>query len=228
MKIKKKYLAYLFDLDGTLVDSEKLKAKALVETFSTFGAKLDASVYKFVMGESWAHVTNHFFKIAKIKPDFEIFNTKFREIYRKLLHEELTPNPNVVELLQILKINEKKIGLVSSSSSWMVDQVLSQLNLSDYFDVVVTNEHVTHYKPDPEAYLLALKKLSLSASEVLVFEDSKSGLLAASSAKCDSIAFRHEFNRNNDFSLAIRIISDYKELIGAQDWNRTSTTKIGH
>ncbi len=214
MKIKKKYLAYLFDLDGTLVHSEKLKAKALVDTCSIFGAKLDTSVYKSVMGESWAHVRDHFFKIAMIKPDFEIFNTKFKEIYQKLLREELTPNPNVVELLQILKISEKKIGLVSSASPWMVEQVLFQLNLSDYFDVVVTNEHVTHFKPDPEAYLLALKELDLSASEVLVFEDSKSGLMAASNAKCDSVAFRHEFNTNNDFSLATRIISDYEEILG--------------
>ncbi len=209
----KNYSAYLFDLDGTLVDSEKLKGKALAETCTLFGGVVGADIYKVVMGESWFHVTRHFFKMTKIEPDFEKFNAEFRAIYQELLRKELAPNPNVVELLIKLKEAGKKLGVVSSASSWMVDQVLSQLNLLDYFEVVITNEQVTKHKPNPEAYLLALEKLSISSSEVLVFEDSKSGLLAAKKANCDSVAFRHEFNLNNDFSLAIHVISDFNEFL---------------
>ena len=212
----KNYSAYLFDLDGTLVDSEKLKGKALAETCSLFGAKVDVNIYKAVMGESWFHVTNHFFKIAQIEPDTDKFNTEFKEIYQELLRKKLTPNPNIVELLTKLKAKRKRIGVVSSASPWMVDQVLSQLKLAEFFDIVITNKQVTKHKPDPEAYLLALERLSLPGSEVLVFEDSKSGLIAARKANCDSVAFQHEFNINNDFSLAVQIISDFNEfLVGA-------------
>ena len=209
----KKYTAYLFDLDGTLVDSEKLKGKALVETCNLFGGTVDVKVYKTVMGERWLNVTSHFFTMAKIEPDIEEFNAEFKKIYQELLLNELTPNPNVVELLFKLKALRKKMGVVSSGADWMVDQVLSQLELSEFFDIVISKEQVKKLKPDPEAYLLALEKLSLPSSEVLIFEDSNSGLIAARNANCDSVAFKHEFNANHDLSLAIQTISDFNEFL---------------
>ena len=209
----KNYSAYLFDLDGTLVDSEKLKGKALAETCRLFGGRVEASIYKEVMGESWFQVTKYFFKVAEIKPDIDKFNAEFKAIYQKLLRTELTLNPNVLELLTKLKAKGKRLGVVSSAFPWMVDQILSQLNLSGFFDIVITNEQVTKHKPDPEAYLLALKMLSLPGSDVLVFEDSNAGLIAARKANCDSVAFQHEFNVNNDFSLAIQVISEFNQFL---------------
>lgn len=100
----KNYTAYLFDLDGTLVDSEKTKGKALAKTYSLFGGKLDVNIYKTVMGERWLNVTNHFFTRAKIDPDIDEFNAEFKNIYQELLLKELTPNPNVVELLIKIKV----------------------------------------------------------------------------------------------------------------------------
>ena len=209
----KKYTAYLFDLDGTLVDSEKLKGKALAETCSLFGGTVDVKVYKTVMGERWLNVTSHFFTMAKIEPDIDEFNAEFKKFYQELLLKELTPNPNVVELLFKLKALRKKMGVVSSGADWMVDQVLSQLELSEFFDIVISKEQVKKLKPDPEAYLLALEKLGLPSSEVLIFEDSNSGLIAARNANCDSVAFKHEFNANHDLSLAIQTISDFNEFL---------------
>lgn len=209
----KNYTAYLFDLDGTLVDSEKIKGKALAKTCSLFGGKVEVKVYKTVMGERWLNVINHFFEMANIDPNIEEFNEEFKKIYQELLLKELTPNPNVVELLTKLKEKEKILGVVSSASGWMVDQVLSQLDLSVFFELIITKEHVTRHKPDPEAYLLALEKLSLPSSEVLIFEDSNAGLKAARNTNCDSVAFKHEFNGSHDLSLAIQIITDFNEFL---------------
>ncbi|RLD66206.1 MAG: HAD family phosphatase [Bacteroidetes bacterium] len=208
----KNYSAYLFDMDGTLVNSEGLKGKALVETCSLYGSQVDVAIYKVVMGETWSKVTNHFFNTAGIKPNIDEFTIKFRKIYQELLREKLSPNPNAKELLSKFKERCKKIGLVSSASAWMVNQVLVQLKISDFFDVVVTYEDITNHKPSPEAYLVALEKLAISNSEVLIFEDSNAGLIAAQKAMCDVVAFRHEFNTNNDFSSAIKIISDFNEF----------------
>lgn len=199
-------------MDGTLVDSEKLKGRALVETCILLGGKVGVNAYKNVMGESWEYVANHFFKTAMIDPDMDEFNKQFKRIYQEILLKELTPNPNIRTLLSKLKEAGKRMGLVSSATHWMVDQVLSQLKLSDFFELIITKEHVTRHKPDPEAYLLALEKLSLLGSEVLIFEDSEPGLIAARKANCDSIAFQHEFNSNHDLSLSIRTISDFNEI----------------
>lgn len=208
----KEYSAYLFDMDGTLVNSEKFKGLALAEACGCFGGKVDVNIYKEVMGESWNVVTNHFFENANIEPEPEEFDVEFNKIYKKLLLEELVLNPKVKELLLELSANGKKIGVVSSAAAWSVDQILTQLELSDFFDVVITGESVTKHKPDPESYLLALEKLSLPGSEVLVFEDSNAGLIAANKAHCDAIAFQHEFNTKNDLSLAIQVISNFSEV----------------
>ena len=198
-------------MDGTLVNSERYKGIALAEACNFFGGHVDLNIYKMVMGESWSVVTNHFFEAAKISPDLDEFNIEFRKVYQKLLFENLALNTNVKELLFKLADKGKKTGVVSSAATWSVDQVLAQLDLSEFFDVVITQEHVTKHKPDPEAYLLALDKLSLPGSEVLVFEDSNAGLVAANKANCDTIAFQHEFNTNNNLCLAIQVISDYRE-----------------
>jgi len=212
MSKKKNYLAYLFDLDGTLVDSEKLKGKALVATCNLFGGNVNIDVYKQVMGKSWEFVANHFFKVTGIKPKMETFNSEFKNIYQDLLFNELEPNLNSVAFLTKLKEKGKRIGLVSSASLWMVDQILSQLKLSDFFEIVITKEDVMKHKPDPEAYLLAIEKLSIASSEVLIFEDSYPGLMAAQRANCDVIAIRHAFNKDHNFKLAIQVIEDFNEI----------------
>ena len=208
----KDYSAYLFDMDGTLVGSEGLKGLSIAETCRLFGGVVDVDVYKAVMGEKWEKVTEYFFQKAGIDPDMEEFNKVFRKIYEKHLWEELTPNRNAEKLLRRLKAEGKKTGLVSSASGWMVEHILEQSGLKDHFDVVVFKEHVTKHKPEPESYLLAMKKLGVTPDEVLIFEDSKVGLMAVKGAGCDAVAFRHEFNINNDLSMAVKVIDDFDEI----------------
>jgi len=199
-------------MDGTLVDSEVLKGRSLVETCNLFGGKVDIDIYKTVMGEKWEIVTGHFFRSAGIDPDRERFNEEFRKIYQKHLWNELEPNKNAVPLLERLRASGRKTGLVSSASGWMVEHVLEQLGISDHFDVIIFKEHVKNHKPEPDSYLLAILKLGLPADEVLIFEDSYVGLIAAGRAGCDSIAFRHKFNVNNDLSMAVKVITDFDEI----------------
>lgn len=206
------YSAYLFDMDGTLVDSESLKGRSLAETCRLFGGEVDVDVYKDVMGEKWEIVTEHFFQKAGIDPDRDEFNSRFRKIYQDYLWRELEPNRNAVSLLNRLKKAGKKTGLVSSASGWMVEHVLEQLEMKDHFDVVVYKEHVTRHKPEPDSYLLAVRELNVQPEDVLIFEDSKVGLEAARRAGCDTVAFRHEFNVNNDLSMALMVIDDFDDI----------------
>jgi len=200
-------------MDGTLVQSERLKGKALSEACSYFGTEVNIDIYKAVMGESWEVVTNRFFEYGKINPDKIEFDKIFKEVYEKLIQDELELSNNIKQLLDNLKINNKKLGVVSSASLWMVGQILKKFNLINYFDVVVTKEDVKNHKPNPEAYLFALTKLLLPAPKVLVFEDSFAGIIAANKSGCDVIAYQHEFNKNHDFCLAEKVISDFDEII---------------
>ena len=226
----RKYQAHLFDLDGTLVVSEELKGKALAIACSKYreyeedgkngkdrehcehkqhGQELDFNIYKPVMGESWAVVTDHFFSIADISPERAAFDKTFHSIYKKLLHEQAKLTAYAKNYLLSLKQDGCQLGVVSSAATWMVEQLLEQLCIASLFDVVITGDDVTKHKPDPEAYQLALSKISMACKDVLVYEDSWAGLIAAKGAGCDVIAVQHDFNVENDLSLAMCMITDF-------------------
>jgi len=211
---KHSYQAYLFDMDGSLVDSEPLKGKALSYACAHYGAQADYHIYQEVMGSDWPTVTQHFFKSTKIEPDINEFNQIFKQQYQALLQSELKLTKNVHSYLLHLKQEGLKIGVVSSAAGWMLNQILCQLELDDFFDIVISQEDVSQHKPHPEAYLLALEKLGIAPNKVLVFEDSYAGISAATKAGCDVIAIKHEFNRHNDLHGAKASLSDFSELLG--------------
>lgn len=207
------YQAYLFDMDGTLVNSEPLKGRALALACEHYQGKLDYHIYQDVMGEDWQRVTTHFFKAAQIHPDLNEFNQHFKLHYQRLLKNELTLTKNAAPYLKHLKLKGYQLGVVSSAANWMLDQILEQLALKDVFDICISQEDVSQHKPHPEAYLLALEKLGLSSDKVMVFEDSYAGVSAAAKAGCDVIAIRHQFNANNNLSGARLMISDFNDIM---------------
>lgn len=208
----KEYQVYLFDMDGTLVNSEPLKGKAIALACEEYGASVDFNIYKDVMGEHWSIVTRYFFKHAKISPDPNEFNQFFRAHYEILLSENLELNKGARAYLRHLKATGKKCGLVSSASTWMINNILTALELDNVFDVVVAKEHVTKHKPDPEAYNLALAKLNVTPEQALIFEDSNAGVSAGIASGCEVIAIRHDFNDKNDFSNAVACIDNFEDI----------------
>lgn len=203
------YEGYLFDMDGTLVNSEPLKAKALAMTCSEFNVKIKAEIYKEVMGQSWQAVLEYIFSHAKISKVPESFNPCFEKNYKTLLRAELKLNNGAKKLLNDVKKNEKKCALVTSASQWMVDTVLSLINLEDVFDVIITNEQVINLKPHPEAYQLALKKLAITSKQAIIFEDSRSGVIAAQASGCEVIGFLHNYNQKHNLAELVPCIDSF-------------------
>jgi len=211
-QILKDYQAFLFDMDGTLVNTEPLKGKALAIACGNYGQEVDFNIYKDVMGESWSIVTDHFFKQANISPDLTDFNHFFRDHFERLLSENLKLNHGAESYIKHLKLSGKKCALVSSAATWMVDNILNALHLKDAFQVVITQERVNAHKPDPEAFNLALSQLGIKPEHALIFEDSNAGVAAGQASGCDVVAIRHEFNGNNDLSGAIACIETFTEM----------------
>ncbi|MEZ9622313.1 HAD family hydrolase [Vibrio sp. 10N.222.55.A3] len=207
--IKLYYDAFIFDMDGTLVNSEPLKGQALALTCKDYGSIVDHRIYQNVMGMKWENVVQYFFKVGEIEPERQEFNDKFKEHYQLLLSQRLSINKGVVGLLQQLKSSGKRCAVVTSAQQWMANQILEACKLEHLFDLVIAKEHVSMHKPDPEAYLLALSRLNVTASKTIIFEDSAPGLQAGLASGCEVIAFQHSFNINNDFSGALKIIDDF-------------------
>lgn len=212
-KVLQEFQVYLFDMDGTLVNSEPLKGQALALACQDYGSVVDFNIYKEVMGESWPVVTGHFFKHANISPELAEFNTLFRAHYERLLSENLELNRGAKAYIEHLNASGKQCAVVSSAATWMVENILNALDLKEAFKVVITQEHVTKHKPDPEAFNLALSKLGVTPEQAIIFEDSHAGVLAGRASGCNVVAIRHEFNGKNDLSAAVACIESFEALL---------------
>jgi len=210
--------ACLFDLDGTLAASEVLKARALASACASFGVeKPDYALYAEVMGQNWDTVTRHFFQAYRIDADIAEFNNRFRAYYLSLIEMEIATTDGAKEFIEECRSVGLTLGLVSSADAWMVDRILQGLHLEAAFDLVITKNDVGHHKPHPEAYLLAMSRLRLDREDVVVFEDSAAGLMAARRAGCRCVVVRHPFNVHHDLSGAFLQIESFGELLGVKN-----------
>lgn len=205
--------AILFDLDGTVANTEVLKAKALSLSIGSMGGSASADIYKDVMGKSWEVVTDDFFKHGNVKADLETLNKFFKTHYIELIDKELKEENGISDFLKTLKEKNISVALVSSASPWMIDTVLKKLGLTNEFPIIVSSEDTKNHKPHPEAYLIALKKLTVSASQAIAFEDSTSGFQAAHAAGLEVYGLKHAFNQNHDFSLCKKTITSFQEFL---------------
>ncbi|MBI4054429.1 MAG: HAD family phosphatase [Candidatus Doudnabacteria bacterium] len=200
-----------WDMDGVLVPTEPLRARAHVETVRRLGGSVPETFYLEIGGAGRAHeVVRAMFMCAGgiIKVPTEEYALVFQDYFRQSLCGIL-PNHGILELLSVLWTRSRLIGVVSSSSAEEVNFILqeSRLDRFGFFGAVVTGDDVTNKKPAPDAYLLALAKLGIEAEHSVVIEDSESGIKAAVATGLPVIALRHDYNADQDFSRASRVIT---------------------
>ncbi len=207
--------AMIFDLDGTLVQTEKLKAlsyaKAAVELCPYSLEEKDLiEAFKQVVGLSRREVARYLverFDLAdRANERLEEFGvTTAWQAYVQVrlgIYQELLADPEVilrnqwphnVALLQEARQAKCKIGLATMSHCEQANRVLEILSLQDAFDFVATRDDVDRGKPDPEIYLLAASELSVDPADCLVIEDSPSGVKAALAAGMHVVAVATPF-----------------------------------
>ena len=104
--------------------------------------------------------------------------------------KKLVPMDGLIDFLEYLKQNQYKIGLASSSGLAWVSQVLNELMIYDYFDVIIHGGLVMNSKPAPDSYLIAAEKLHSQPSDCIVIEDSWNGIQAGKNANMYVIGFK--------------------------------------
>jgi HAD superfamily hydrolase (TIGR01509 family) len=198
--------AVLFDLDGVIIPTEEIKGQVHAQTVASFGGSVSPSLYVDYIGRSHEDVRQAFITAARVEIDPEAYTRKFRQIYHALLEADLGFSPGADKLLNALAQRGYRLALVSSSSASSISLILAKLGIAGFFDAVITAEDVSRKKPAPDAYLAALKQLSISPPQAIVFEDSQVGIQAAAAAGVTVIAVRHSCNHKQDFSLAYTVL----------------------
>jgi beta-phosphoglucomutase len=180
--------AVLWDLDGTLVDSEAfhwqswqfaLEADGVDVTFDQFKASFGQRNDRILRVWLGADATKE--RIARVA------EAKEAE-YRRLAETHgLTPLPGAADWLERLQRNGWRQAIASSAPRLNVQVMLRALHLTRYFDAIVSSEDVAHGKPDPEVFLTAAARLDVAPSHAVVVEDAAAGIEAARRAGMRSI-----------------------------------------
>jgi HAD superfamily hydrolase (TIGR01509 family) len=173
--------ALLFDLDGTLVDTDAEHLAAYQRVFAPHGIALDRALYtQKIMGFSNDIIARDF--LAHLTPDEQAELLDAKEVAYRANVGELTPLPGVVELLAFADAHGLKRAVVTNAPRANAEMVLGALGFDASLPIRVIGAELARSKPDPLPYLTALERTGGVAAHSVAFEDSRSGVRSAAAA----------------------------------------------
>jgi HAD superfamily hydrolase (TIGR01509 family) len=205
--------AFLFDLDGTLIDSEPMWATALRSSLSEIDCQLSQQeTDELVYGRSWLDIhTDLCQRFPGPCADRIALEERIDRQFNALKKMGDVRLPSSLEMLVRLAEN-RPVVIVSGSSRQMVGEWLKELRLEPHVRFYLGCEDYPAGKPDPCCYLMAAERLGLPPASCLVFEDSGAGVNAAKAAGMYCVALRRDGARPQDLSAADCIVSDLADL----------------
>ena len=180
--------AVISDMDGVMLDSEKLYVRFWCEAGQFYGFPMET---KHALGiRSMARP----FAIAKLRGwfgdafDYDKVRDKRVELMDAFVAENgVEAKQGAAELLQWLREQDYRVALATATPVERASRYLEQVGLLRYFDVICSAREVAHGKPAPDIYLLAAARLGLPPAECLALEDSQNGVRSAHAAGCRTV-----------------------------------------
>jgi HAD superfamily hydrolase (TIGR01509 family) len=175
------YRALLFDLDGTLAETDSLHLPTWVDALQPYGVEVDEEFYRDrISGRSTAEIVRELLPYLTDEQGRSIGDAKEASFRDRA--SELEPLPGLVDFVMQGRERGMRIALVTNAPEENVETILLALKLRDFFDVVVLADDVEAVKPDPAPYKVALERTGIPAERALAFEDSVSGISSSVAA----------------------------------------------
>ncbi len=172
--------AIIFDMDGLMIDSERVTFECYQEILKGMNLTMDEEFYKTLLGKPLKGIYQRFYDVYGNDFPIEDVIKDVHALMAKRFETEGVPiKTGLKSLLEYLKENNYKTIVATSSNRDRVDTILSQAQITDYFDDSICGDEVTKGKPNPEVFLKSCQKLGVNVDEAIVLEDSEAGIQAS-------------------------------------------------
>jgi len=208
--------AVIFDMDGTIVDSEPIYERVNDEIYEKYGFDLTQADYNRHLGSNLRDVWTDILERHPVKEEFSHY--KIEDFMEEHIHsyyqglkeaDDLELMPNVEHWFQFFKEHGYQMIIASSSYAPVIKYIYQRFGLERYMEGYVDGNSIENGKPAPDIFLKAAEKLGVKPEECLVIEDSEHGVNGAHQAGASVVAFNRAQDESQDFSNADLIIEDY-------------------
>lgn len=210
-----KQLAFIFDMDGTLVDNMHIHTDVWLQLLAEVGVHMEAE--QFI--SQTAGKTNPAILRELIDPDMSdeavaTFADHKEQLYREIYAPLLAPIPGLLPFLDEARARGVPMAVATSAGAENIDFILNGLELRDYFGAIVGAQDVTNGKPHPEIFLTTAVRLGVAPMQCVVFEDSVSGVEAAQRAGMRIVALTtsHEATLFAGWPMVETAVPDFHHL----------------
>ena len=213
MKLPFEFSTAIFDLDGTLVDTEPFYSEATQIVLDPHGKEFTKDLKRKIMGGDALTSASVIVKKFNLKMTPGEFLEK-RETHLRALFPNATEIKGAGEYLHRLKVARTRIALATSSSKALCKIKIGHRAWSNIFECEIHGDdpELLRSKPAPDIFILCARRMGVSPENIIVFEDSKNGIRAAKDAGMKVVGIRNEFMSEADFEDADFLVDNYYDI----------------
>ncbi|MET3896939.1 HAD superfamily hydrolase (TIGR01509 family) [Devosia sp. UYZn731] len=200
--------ALLFDIDGTLADTDPLHLEAFNRTFEPYGHHFDKARFALeLQGKANEAIARRF--VPDLASDQQIAVMAGKEqLFRDLARTQIHAVPGLFELLDLADASGLPMAAVTNAPRANADLILDGLGIRHRFRALVIGEELAHGKPHPLPYLEGLRLLGATAAVSVAFEDSRTGIASATAAGLKTIGIRTSLAHGDMIAAGAAISAD--------------------
>lgn len=181
------FQAVIFDMDGTILDTESVFRTIVFEVCTELGFEMTDAVHRSMVGGSHENTNRLLIESYGVAFPYTLFDERCRVIMRERSHGGVPVKPGAREFIGELRERGIPTAVATSSRQPHAAHHLGAAGLLDLFETVVTRDDVVNPKPHPEPYLTAARRLGVDPLHCLALEDSHSGVRAAHAAGMQTV-----------------------------------------